>query len=81
MTNQRVTWKELEATLHNINVEVYAVEEALLAAGHVPDSLTLLKITLKDLSEEVARMRSDTPIEFKAPTPASSLLLGRKDAQ
>jgi hypothetical protein len=80
MTTQRVTWKEIEATIHNINVLLYAVEEALAAAGEVPDSLTMLKIGLQDLGGEVARMRTEKKIEFRAPTPATSLLLGRKPA-
>ena len=77
MTIQRVTWNEIEATIHNINVQLYAVEEALIAAGHVPDSLAIMKIGLRDLGEEIVQMRSDARIEFKAPTPATSILLGR----
>ena len=46
-------------------------EEALAAAGRVPDSMTILKIGLQDLREEVAQMRTDKAIEFRAPTPAS----------
>jgi hypothetical protein len=81
MTTQRVTWKEIEATIHNINVLLYAVEEALSAAGEVPDSMTILKIGLKELGEEVAHMRTEKRIEFRAPTPAISLMLGRKPAE
>ena len=80
MTIQRVTWKEIEATVHNVNVLLYAIEEALGATGHVPDSLTILKIGLKELGEEISEMRTDAPIEFKAPTPAISLLLGKTTA-
>ena len=81
MTTQRVTWKEIDVTIHDINVLLYAVEEALAAAGQVPDSMTILKIGLQDLREEVARMRTEKPIEFDAPTPASPLLLGRRPAK
>jgi hypothetical protein len=81
MTTQRVTWKEIEATIHDINVLLYAVEEALAAAGQVPDSVTILKVGLQDLGDEVAQMRTEKPIEFRAPTPATSFMLGRRPAE
>jgi len=74
MTTQRVTKQEIENTLHNINVLLYAVEEALAAAGRDPESLPMLKISLCHLTEEVKEMRIEQPIEFVAPTPAFSLL-------
>jgi hypothetical protein len=81
MTTQRVTWNEVVATIHNINVLLYAIEEALSAAGEESGSLTILKIGLQELGEEVAQMRTEKQIEFRAPTPATSLMLGRKPAE
>jgi hypothetical protein len=80
MAQQRVTKKEIQATLHDINVLLYAVEEALAAAGHEPDALTITKIGLRDLVEEVARLPIEGTIEFQAPTPATSLLTGGRPA-
>jgi hypothetical protein len=74
MARQKVTKKDIVETLHNMNVELYGVEEALGHAGQDPDSLTTLKISLADLIEEVEKMTLDAPIEFTAPTPALPLM-------
>lgn len=69
MPTQTVTKKNIELTLRNMSVELYAVEEALGHASQNPHALDLLKLHLAELIKEVEDMQLPDPIQFEAPTP------------
>lgn len=76
MTTQRVTWKEIDVTIHDINVLLYAVEEAVIGAKRPLAALDDVKKALELLRAELEGTDFPSPIEFEATVPANSLLLG-----
>jgi hypothetical protein len=76
MASQSVTKEDLETTLHNVNVLLYAVEEVLIHAKTPLPAMEDVKKALEALRTELDGTTFSGPIGFEAPDPARTLLAG-----
>ena len=67
---------DLETTLYNINVLLFAFEEAVIGAKRPLAALGDVKKALELLRTELEGTDFPSPIEYEAPEPANSLLIG-----
>jgi len=76
MASQSVKKEDLETTLHNVNVLLYAVEEVLIHANSTLPAMEDVKKALEALRTQLDNTNFAGPIEFEAAEPARSLLAG-----
>jgi hypothetical protein len=76
MASHTVSKNDLETTLYNVSVLLYAVEEVLIHAGKDLPSMVEVKKALEHLKDELAKAALPAAITYDAPEPANTLLLG-----
>jgi hypothetical protein len=76
MDRHTVTKADLQETLHNLNVLLYAVEEVLNKAGRELSAMEQVKASLATLRKQLDDSELPVEIVYEAPTPAQSLLAG-----
>ena len=76
MAEHKISRDDLETTLHNVNVLLYAVEEALGRASLSLPAMDAVKEALKELRSQLDGAKFSDPIDYDAPEPARTLLLG-----
>ena len=76
MASHKISRDDLETTLHNVNVLLYAVEEALGQAGQPLSAMDDVKKALEALRNQLDGATLPKSIEYEAPEPAAALLLG-----
>lgn len=74
MTSHTVTKEDLENTLHNVNVLLYAVEEVLIHAGQPLPAMKNIKTELENLRKQLDAAGLPAAVTFNAPEPAQTLL-------
>lgn len=76
MATHTLEKNDLVTTLYNINVLLFAFEEAVTGAKRPLAALDDVKKTLELLRAELEGTDFPSPIEFEATVPANSLLFG-----
>jgi len=76
MASHKISKDDLETTLHNVNVLLYAVEEALGQANQPLPAMEDVKKALEELRDQLDSATLPKSIEYDAPEPARTLLLG-----
>ena len=76
MAEHKISRDDLETTLHNVNLLLYAVEEALGQVIEPLPAMDEVKKALEALRNELDSAKFSDPIVYDAPDPARTLLLG-----
>lgn len=76
MATHTVKKEDLEATLDNVNVLLYAVEEVLIRGEKELPAMDDVKKAFEVLRTQLDQTNFPGPIVFDAPDPAQSLLTG-----
>jgi hypothetical protein len=76
MASHTVSKDDLETTLHNVNVLLYAVEEVLIHASQPLPAMDDVKKGLEELRTQLDKAPLPSAITYEAPEPARTLLAG-----